>query len=594
MKHSKQSILAVALAMLALFLFLAILRPIQAASPTRPPMASDNPFTGDVSGGGVLSPRTASITVGDQICSLTKYSGNPVLSVGPDGDWDDEAVREPTVLKEGDTYKMWYFGFDGSISQIGLATSPDGLTWTKSDRNPVLSPDQSWEGTRVFAPSVISDTDSGLYLMWYAGADSNWIDSIGFAWSDDGVDWQKHPDNPVLEVGSSGSWDDEDILSPAVLKVGSTYHMWYTGRDGVTARIGHATSGNGTSWTKDGANPVLDIGPPGAWDWTQVYGPGVVQVGGGYQLWYSGETLPLAWESGYATSIDGSNWTRGRMLIPEGAPGSFDVNSADYASAVVDGDQVKVWYSGLDDSWTYNIGYATAGACGPLSAQPVYLPLVLKSFDPRYPCSAYYTDDFSDPDSGWYVDDSSDRRYAYVSGQYQIWAKKPDNGWWATSGAKATDFTAAVSARRASGSGGYSITFGINEDGSELYRFDIGMYSYRIRKYNNGWTPLRDWTSSSHIKTGTSWNRLKVIREGSSIAVYVNDHYLTTVTNGSFTGLRRIGLAAFSYDNPLDARFDDFALYPASCGPSAAGVGFETGEAEIHEAPVPPGLDQGR
>ena len=68
----------------------------------------------------------------------------------------------------------------------------------------------------------------------------------------------------------------------------------------MTLRIGHATSSNGTNWIKDPANPVLDIGSPGAWDWLHVYGPSVVKVGAEYKLWYSGETLPAAWQTGYA------------------------------------------------------------------------------------------------------------------------------------------------------------------------------------------------------------------------------------------------------------------------------------------------------
>jgi hypothetical protein len=84
-----------------------------------------------------------------------------------------------------------------------------------------------------------------------------------------------------------------------------------------------------------------------------------------------------------------------------------------------------------------------------------------------------------------------------------------------------------------------------------------------------------------------------VIREGTNISVYANNRYLTTVADGSFIRLGRIGLAAYSASSAaLDARFDDFALYPASCGVSAASVGFEMGEPGIHEGPVPPGLDQ--
>ena len=119
--------------------------------------------------------------------------------------------------------------------------------------------------------------------------------------------------------------------------------------------------------------------------------------------------------------------------------------------------------------------------------------------------------------------------------------------------------------------------------GSQFYEFIVEDTYYSIWKYDWGnWTALQDWTASGHISTGTNWNRLKVIRNGASISVYANNQLLTTVSDSDFTGLRRIGLVAYSPDDSgLDARFDDFALYSASCGAgaaSAAGVGFEMGD----------------
>jgi uncharacterized repeat protein (TIGR01451 family) len=545
-----------------------------------------------ISGGGEIITRTV-VAFEAQICNLTKYTANPVLSVGVGGSWDDDDVWSPALLKEGGGYKMWYTGDDGSNPpRIGLATSTNGITWTKSVSNPVLSPGPSWEARGIRAGGVI--TEGGLYKMWYTGFDSNGVGRIGYATSSDGAAWTKYGSNPMLDIGASGSWEDEDVLDPTVIKEGSTYHMWYWGYDGVTDRIGHATSSNGTAWTKDSANPVLDIGSPGGWDWLHVYGPSVMRYNNTFLMWYSGETLPEAWQTGYALSPDGSAWTRGKMLIPEGAAGAFDANSADYPSVIADGDQFKVWYSGLNASGVYNVGYATAEVCSAAAApaNSVYLPIVLQGGGAPS-CPTYYADSFSDPGSGWGVYEDSDGKLGYTGGQYQIWLKKPSLGWTVTPGAKATDFAAAVSAHRASGSSGaYGIAFGINEDWSQQYEFDIGVNSYSIWKYDGSWTALRNWTSSSYIGTGTSWNRLKVIRSGANIAVYVNNHYLTTVSDSSLTGLRRIGLTTGSSSSAsLDARFDDFALYPAECGVSAAGAGFEMGEPGIHEGPVSPGLD---
>jgi predicted GH43/DUF377 family glycosyl hydrolase len=540
-----------------------------------------------IAGGGEIITRTATINVQGQLCNLAKTPGNPVLSTGANGTWDDDDVWRPMVLKEGNSYKLWYVADDGSNpARIGLATSNNGLNWTKYGGNPVLSPGGGWEAGGLSGGSVIAD--SGQYKLWYTGFDSSGVGRIGYATSPDGISWTKHGGNPVLWPG--GGWDDADVMFPSVLKLGSTYHMWYEGNDGSTHRLGHATSSDGVTWTKAPANPVLDIGPPGDWDWLSAYGPNVIQYNNNFILWYSGQTLPEAWQTGYALSTDGTTWTRQRMLIAEGPAGAFDSDSADYASVIADGSDFKVWYSGHNGT-DYTIGYATAQVCsaaGPGSSTELYLPIVLKGGNGSS-CPAYYTDNFSDPGSGWPVSDNGDRRYAYVGGEYQIWVKNPNKGWSVTPGAKATDFTASVSARRASGTtGGYGIIFGINEDWSQWYEFDIGVNSYSIWKYNSGYAPaLRNWTYSPAVATGTNWNRLKVIRQGSNISVYVNNQLLSTVTDGSFTGFRRIGLTAGSGSVSNDVRFDNFSLYPASCGVGAAEVDFEMGQPEIHEAPIP-------
>jgi len=523
-------------------------------------------------------------------CNLTKILGNPVLSKGANGTWDDDEVWRPVVLKEGSGYKMWYVADDGSTpSRLGLATSSNGLAWAKYGGNPVLSPGGGWEAGGLSGGSVISD--SGQYKIWYTGFNSSGVGRIGYATSPNGINWTKYGGNPVLDVGVSGSWEDADVMFPSVLKQGNTYHMWYEGNDGSgqsTHRIGHATSSDGISWAKDLANPVLDVGPPGDWDWLDTYGPNVIRHNNNFILWYSGRTLPEAWQTGYALSSDGVNWTRQKMLIPEGAPGAFDQASADYASVIADGANFRIWYSGHNGTH-YAIGYASAQVCGAAGpAAFVYLPLVRKSNTTS--CPAYYTDNFSDPGSGWPVSDDNNRRFAYLNGQYQIWVKKPASGWFVSPGAKATDFTASVSARRASGSGGaYALQFGLNEDWSQFYEFAIEGNRYSIWRYSSGsWTPLRNWTSSPAIATGTNWNRLKVIRQGSSISVYVNNQFLATVTDGAFSGFRRIGLASYSPGSGgLDARFDNFSLYPASCGVGAAELNFEMGQPEIHEAPGP-------
>ena len=126
-----------------------------------------------ISGGGDSITRSAAVTVDGPICSLTKHGAYPVLAAGAAGSWDDDDVWGPAVLKEGNSFKMWYTGDDGSNpSRIGLAISTDGTNWTKAAANPVLSPSLAWWEVKGFrVGSVIFDV--GLYKMWYTGLDSN-------------------------------------------------------------------------------------------------------------------------------------------------------------------------------------------------------------------------------------------------------------------------------------------------------------------------------------------------------------------------------------------------------------------------------------
>ena len=74
-----------------------------------------------------------------------KYLGNPILEKGETGSWEDRYVLYQHVLWDGTEYKMWYMGFDGGTKAIGLATSVDGINWEKYENNPVLEKGASGE-----------------------------------------------------------------------------------------------------------------------------------------------------------------------------------------------------------------------------------------------------------------------------------------------------------------------------------------------------------------------------------------------------------------------------------------------------------------
>jgi predicted GH43/DUF377 family glycosyl hydrolase len=77
--------------------------------------------------------RIGYATSSDGINWTRQNDGNPVLDLGSAGEWDDHNVGHPTVIRDGPMLKMWFRGSrsSGIIGSIGLATSTDGVSWTK-------------------------------------------------------------------------------------------------------------------------------------------------------------------------------------------------------------------------------------------------------------------------------------------------------------------------------------------------------------------------------------------------------------------------------------------------------------------------------
>jgi hypothetical protein len=229
----------------------------------------------------------------------TKYAGNPVLRFGPIGSYDGLGIHAPFVLFDGQTFRMWYSAWradaQGSATwSINYASSSDGMAWTKEAANPLMveQRDGRWDATHISEPSVL--WNGALFEMWYNGGSERTATGghglrIGYASATNGLRWRRRPEDAwVLDVGEPDAWDDFSVARAHVIYDGLRYQMWYEGHDGANFRIGQATSHDGLHWAKDGANPVLDLGPPGSWDSIQSDEPYVLFDGQLYRMWYSG------------------------------------------------------------------------------------------------------------------------------------------------------------------------------------------------------------------------------------------------------------------------------------------------------------------
>jgi predicted GH43/DUF377 family glycosyl hydrolase len=288
----------------------------------------------------------------------TEGAPNPVFDVGLVGSWEGSDVRTPVVVFEGGTYHMWYSGYNGTKWRIGYANSSDGIIWLRSVLNPVMTfgPSGSWDSAHVFYPAVIYD--GNVFQMWYSGADGS-NTRIGYTTSTDGSVWYRHKSNPVLDIGIPGSWDNFVVWFPSILLINSVYCMWYGGKDGTTYRIGYATSPDGITWTKKPSAPVVNVGSGGSWEEWYVNGPSVIFDGITYHLWYTGSN-GVNQRIGYATSTDGISWTKSPSNpVLDTGPSPWDSVQIGAPSVIYDGIMYHMWYSGSDGT-NWRIGYATS------------------------------------------------------------------------------------------------------------------------------------------------------------------------------------------------------------------------------------------
>jgi predicted GH43/DUF377 family glycosyl hydrolase len=135
---------------------------------------------------------------------------------------------------------MYYSGGKGNEpNSIGYAISEDGINWIKN-KAPIFVPDKSsdWDGEKVTACQVFQKDN--WYWMFYIGFNRCLQAQIGIARSKDGVsNWKRYENNPILSP-TIGSWDADGVYKPFVLLTSSKCYLWYNGRRGAMEQIGLA------------------------------------------------------------------------------------------------------------------------------------------------------------------------------------------------------------------------------------------------------------------------------------------------------------------------------------------------------------------
>ena len=213
----------------------------------------------------------------------TKLGSNPVLSP-TSGSWDATTTQPGAILKDNGIYKLYYFGYDNQYDSwhIGLATSSNGINWTKL-QNPVLYAGVGWE-YQIAVSSVLKVENT--YYMYYLGRNSG-QSKIGLATSSDGINWTRYPGNPILQ--KDANWEGSGVSYPSVIYENNIFKMVYMNVNGFTSAFGMATSTDGINWTKSASNPFFtDQQTSNNWADVDIAYPNFIKVNNEYRIYYSG------------------------------------------------------------------------------------------------------------------------------------------------------------------------------------------------------------------------------------------------------------------------------------------------------------------
>lgn len=153
--------------------------------------------------------------------------------------------------------------------------------------------------------------------------------------------------------------------------------------------------------------------------------------------------------------------------------------------------------------------------------------------------------------NNWDLSNSSDASVKIQSGDLIINHKKSSGGWAPTISKyidTSRDFRITGRFNKMSGvqNNGYGLAFGRKDSQNQNQFFISPSGSYIISKHVNGKrTYIKNWTKSSHIKTGNgARNNLKVQKKGSAYKFYINSNLVYTSYSTKFYG-DRIGFIVY-------------------------------------------------
>lgn len=197
-------------------------------------------------------------------------------------------------------------------------------------------------------------------------------------------------------------------------------------------------------------------------------------------------------------------------------------------------------------------------ACSALSGPKVEAP-------PESGANVLYSDDFSDPESGWDRVQADQGVTDYENGRYRIFVDQSQHDYWANPGQVFSDVQVEADATKVAGPDDND--FGLicrYQDTENFYAFLISSDGYyAIMKYSGGGSETLGsdgMLASDAVLQGATTNHLRADCVGDNLSLYANGELVHSVSDSTFTS-GDVGLIAGTFEETgTDIAFDDFVV----------------------------------
>lgn len=209
---------------------------------------------------------------------------NPIITAGSSGQFDSTGIYDPVAVVFNGKVHIYYMGTGLGDSRIGLATSVDGVTFTK--QGTVLASGITPPGG---TPAVVVDNSNTLHIFYTKGSPET-----GWAYyhrsSTDGINFGSET-LALAASGVPGSFDEKSIITARVFYEAPYYYFVYGGSpvfDDYPEGFGIARSTDLLNWTRYPGNPVIIRGACGTWDEAAIWSADIVNINGDHYMYYEG------------------------------------------------------------------------------------------------------------------------------------------------------------------------------------------------------------------------------------------------------------------------------------------------------------------